>query len=148
MSTTETLPAPPVGFVHDLPLDEWQKSCLELDPEILTEQMRTLAGQVAYWNSRFAEAQREFNRATRRRHELRARTRQNLRATMPKATIEALGDALEMDEAYITAQEQCFELEAVMLKAQAWAKAMDAKRSMLMSLGGFLRDELGEHRGG
>lgn len=106
--TTPNTNSAPTDHVHDLPVDAWQRECLDLNPELLSPQMERMAGQVAYWNVRFADAQREFNRATRKRHELRARIRMELRASAAKMTVEALGDALEIDERYIAAQEECF----------------------------------------
>lgn len=135
--------APPGGaLIHDLPIDSWLRDCLELDPELVSESLRKLPGQVAYWNARAAETQRAFQYAEQKRHQYRARRRMELRTTLAKATIEAVGDAIETDPVYADLQVECIEAEAAMARTQGIARAMDAKKAALMSLGGILRDEL------
>lgn len=136
------------AMIHDMQVDAFLAECLNVETEVLAEHMRRLPGHTAYWNAQAAEAGRKFEQATRERHELRARLRQHLRATMAKATVDGVADALETNEEYVAAQEKCIALEAEMLKAQGFAKAVDAKRSMLQALGGLVRAEFGPGGGG
>lgn len=143
-------PAPePQGMLHDIPVEAYLLRSLELEPEVLGENLRNIGGHVAYWNARYAEAQRQFGHATRRRHELRARRRMELKVANPKATVDGLNDLLEMDDAYIAAQVECIDLEAQATRLLGYAKGVETNGRMAMTLGGLMREEFkGRNVGG
>lgn len=142
-------PKEPMAMLHDVPVEAYLIRSLELEPEVLSENLRTIGGHVAYWNARYAEAQRKFGHATRRRHELRARRRMELKVLHPKATVDGLNDLLEMDADYIAAQVECIDLEAEANKLLGYAKGVETNGRMAMTLGGLMREEFkGRHVGG
>ena len=135
-------PGPGQALLFDMPVDAFLATSLDVEPEVPAEQMRLVPGLISYWNAKHAEAVADFAHAERARKAYRARKRQELRASGVKITVDGIEDAVEVDDQYIAHQIKCIEAETRALKAAGNARAMEAKKAMLMSLGGFLRDEL------
>lgn len=128
--------------LHGLAVDKFLRECVEVFPEAITQEMTNIPGHIAYWTTRYANAQRDFQRAEQALDQLKARKRIHYRTSIAKATVDAVNDAVETDEEYVAARVAVIEAEAIMARTKGYSQAVQTKRDMLMCLGGILRDEL------
>lgn len=143
---TPTELAPPLAGLHELGLDAWARASIEVFPETIAEELCKAPGHMAYWSARYADAQRAHALAERDLDVIRAHKRQAFRVMLrdgkKQPTVGMVDDALELDEEYTAARVAVIETETTMLKAQGFARAVQAKKDTLMCLSAIVREEM------
>lgn len=133
--------------MEDTPdLDPYLAECLNINPENIQEEFIAIPGLIAYWNARYADAQRAHLKA---KHKLDVREaqlmgicRQEIINAGGKPTEAMVAAAVQTNEEFIRARAAANEAEAAKSEAYGNLDAVRTKKEMLISLGAHLRVEL------
>lgn len=132
--------------LKDVEIGDYLKECVDLVPELLSEEFARMSADYAYWNERYAAANRaelaaEWARdkayaATylRRKLELEAEGKK-----APEATVDA---EVRTDAAYGAAVEAHIAAKAEREHLRGVLEALRTKREMLVSAGAHQRQEM------
>jgi hypothetical protein len=119
---------------------------VKIEPLALQEEFVRLPSDLAYWNARYADAQRTFLVRKLELDQLNARLRIELRerllVTESKVTESMVDSRVELDDRYGNARLAMVEAEADKMHKYGAVDALRAKRDMLVSLGAHVRAEM------
>lgn len=130
--------------LNELEIDDYLKQCIELEPEVITEEFSRISADYAYWNERYATANNVLLNAEFEEEKASARgylkyKEQGDAKKVP--TEEAVKSAIRLDPHYgearmalIGAQHERDHLKGIL-------ETLRTKREMLISVGAHLRQE-------
>jgi hypothetical protein len=123
------------------------RDCLGIIPEAISEELIRVPGEIAYWNARYSDALRVALDAKAERKRMYAalyiEIRNALTSASPPKPTEAMIDASVIDHPdYDDAVRAENKAEAGVKEAFGHLDAIRAKKDVLMTLGGILREEM------
>lgn len=120
------------------------RAAVNIDPLFLKEEFVRIPGDLAYWNSQFAKAHREFLLAKLRANEIASTQRIILRAdNVRKLTVDDMNSLVDEDIDVRTARADLVEKEYERERIKGIVDAIRTKRDMVVSLGAHIRIEMG-----
>lgn len=155
--------------LHDIEIDDWLKSCIEIEPAALEEEFVRLPADYAYWNERFACGLRAFNVAKIQLDRVEARLHIEMRETLtaqaadaaiaeaavaepgtkakPKRavrspTVDDVNAAVQSCKDYQDARDALLTAEVEKARLYGVLKAIEFKRDALIQLGAKIRVEM------
>lgn len=90
--------------LHDIEIDDWLKTCIDIEPLALEEEFVRLPADYAYWNARFSTGLRAFNVAKVALERIDARLHIEMRETLMAQAKEAADTAAEILDAAAEAE--------------------------------------------
>lgn len=127
-------------------LSKAQLEAVQIDELQLEDEFREVAAKLAYWNARYADANRRF---LVERHELRImeaqlwlEEREDAENEKPKPTVDDIKARVHTRKEYKAAHMRYVEADAEQLKMKKFSEAVSAKKDMLQSIGAFKRAEM------
>lgn len=124
----------------------YEAKSVEVEPLALHEEYVRVSGDMAYWGSIYATAERTFQLAElahkRVTAQLQLEWRETLKARSDKVT-EAVVDAnVTCDHRYFESKVASIDAEVEKIRVRGLLEAVRAKSSMLVSLGAHVRAEM------
>ncbi len=127
-------------------MDAYLKQCVGINPEDIQAEFVRIPGDLAYWNTQYANALREHLLSKLDFDVLKANldpmVRQALLEAGAKITEATVSSAIESHEQLIDARRACIEAEVAKNERFGCLDAIRAKKEMLISLGAHLRAEM------
>lgn len=144
-------------FPSDVTLDEYLIQCVTIDELLLDDAFKRTPAELAYWNARFADANRAYLlekiESDRMAAQLYLEQREILLTLERKPTEAMIKASVECDDRHYNARIKLVTAEAEKVRLRGVCEAMLAKKDMLQSLGAKLRAEMagdptvrGQHR--
>ncbi len=133
--------------IHDMDVDSYLRESVCID-EIMTldEDMRRISGDICYWNSRYAEGNKEHLllkiEMDRLAGILYMEHREKLELLKGKVTEKMVTAAVDMDDRWHDMRIQVIEAETEKIRIRGVCDAVIAKKDMLQSIGAKLRIEM------
>jgi len=132
--------------LHDIEVDDYLAQCVTMDPLQLEEEFVQLPATLAYWNERYAEAQRGYLRAKVERERASSRLTMECRAVLEakkgKATVGDVEAAVNGHPEYMKTKDLELDTEIEKSRVYGVLDAIRAKKEMLISLGAHIRAEM------
>ncbi|KKN67989.1 hypothetical protein LCGC14_0455450 [marine sediment metagenome] len=133
-------------FPNDVSIDEYLMQCITIDELLLDDAFKRTPAELAYWNARFAEANRSFLieklDCDRMGAQLYLEHREILLTLERKPTEAMIKASVESDDRYYEARTKLVTAEAERVRLRGVCEAMITKKDMLQSLGAKLRAEM------
>lgn len=130
--------------LRDLEIDDYLKQCIELEPEVITEEMSRISADYAYWNEKYAMANRvqleaEF-------HEKKTKAQLYLKHREPETgkkapTVDAIDAMVTVDPLFEEAHMKLIAAQAEASYLKGVLETLRTKREMLISVGAHKRQE-------
>lgn len=134
------------AMLRDVEVDRYLKECVDLMPEAISEEFSRLSADYAYWNEKYADANREMLQAERHRDKTRAQAYFQKKAAYAQAgtkVTEATLDAeVEVDDLVEKAEVGVIASTAEREHLRGILEALRTKREMLVSVGAHMRAEM------
>lgn len=139
--------APPAGDDDKLAgLDDYLRECVRIDPLRIQDEFVRIPADLAYWNARYADAQRAFLMAKIDLDVIKAKlgplTRRAIADKGGKATEDLIKNMVESHADVIDAREQLAVTEVEKSRLYGCLDAIRSKKEMLISLGAHMRAEM------
>lgn len=133
--------------LHDMSVDAYLRESVVIDEIMnLDEDMRRISGDLAYWNMRFADGNKEHLllkiEMDRLFGMLYLEHREKLELLKGKVTESMVKAAVDTDERWHDMRVQVIEAEAERIRLRGVCDAVVAKKDMLQSIGAKLRIEM------
>lgn len=149
--------------LNEIDVEDFLARCVQIEPMMLEEEFVSLPSQMAYWNERYAQANRTYLQAKIKREGTFARVRLELKAKAEMTSQEAADDKAEdkkkaakpkgptvddlkamtdQNPEVRAAVEHELMSEVEYDRLRGVMEALRAKREMLVSLGAHLRAEM------
>jgi hypothetical protein len=132
--------------LKDVEISDYLKECVDLLPELLSEEFARMSADYAYWNERYAEANRRELSAEWERDRTYAATYLRRKLELeeagkkaPEATVDA---EVRTSKEYGAAVEAHIEAKAEREHLRGVLEALRTKREMLVSAGAHQRQEM------
>jgi hypothetical protein len=125
--------------------EEYLRDCVHINEIALNEEYVRIPADLAFWNAKYADAQKAFLLAKLRLEtgEAKLYIFHRERMTTGKGPTEAQVDAAcKSDPAYEAMRRETIDAEAGMLAIRGTCEAVRTKREMLVSLGATMRAEM------
>ena len=130
--------------LKDLDIDDYLKQCIELEPEAINEEFARMSADYAYWNERYAAANKSHLAAEWEEEKVEARLYLHFKepADGKKPPTEAAVDAaVKLSPEYDAAHLKVLEYAAERDYLRGVLETLRTKREMLVSTGAQLRQE-------
>ncbi len=129
-------------------VDAYLRECVRIEPLAIQEEYVRLPADLAYWNAKYAEAQREFLMSKVDldvlERELYPVVRQELETSGQRVTEKMIEAGIGQSSLWTEAKQRVARADADKAKMYGVLDAVRTKRDMLVSLGAHLRAEM-EH---
>lgn len=127
-------------------VEPYLRASLRINPDDIQEEFVRVPGDLAYWNSRYADAQRaqltaELDEKV-LKAELEAPVRLALISAGAKVTESMVKAGVESHDDYVQAQRHTIDCEVEKSKCFGYLDAIRSKRDMIISLGAHIRAEM------
>jgi hypothetical protein len=126
--------------------DKYLRDSVMIEPLQVSEEFVRLPSDLAYWNSKYADALRQHLLAKltveETEAELYGRHRDRLLAAGSKATVNEIDAAVQSDPELHQARLAAIDAEVTKARVHGIVSAVSAKRECLVSLGAQLRQEM------
>jgi hypothetical protein len=135
-------------WATDTTKETFLRECLDILPEAISEELIRVPGEIAYWNAQYSDACKAVLEAKARRKEAYARLYIEVRNELTndpsiKRPTEMMIESTIIDHPdYALAVRVENDAEARKVEAYGWLDAVRAKKDILVSLGGILREEM------
>jgi hypothetical protein len=142
-----SLDDPKLANINGIPVEEYLRDCVDLNPDVLDEEMVRLPADYAYWNERHTIAFRNFQHSKLEEDRIRSQRRLEMREehagekgkgpTMDdlKAMVDLDGDVQQSALDTINAEVELKRMKGIL-------DALSIKRDMVQSIGARLRLEM------
>jgi len=142
-----------VAKINDIEVDDYLSNCVIIEPLAIEEEFIRLPADLAYWNERFAQANRAFLIADieEKRTEARLHLECRARLTVEKGedgkkvkapTVSDIEAEVNGHEDMQRAQDRLIAAEAEKVRLYGVLDAIRTKREMVVSLGAHMRAEM------
>lgn len=134
-------------MIHDMQVDSYLRESVMID-EVVTidDDMRRISGDLAYWNSKYADVNKELLllkvEMDRLAGMLYLEHRESLELMKGKVTEGMVKSAVDTDERWHDMRIQVVEAEAEKIRIRGICDAVCTKKDMLQSIGAKLRIEM------
>lgn len=129
----------------DVEMDDYFRTCIEIDPVQIEAVSMQLPAGFAYWNEKYAQAMRAELLAAHElsilRDQLRLMVRARLEAVKEKVTESMVEAKVSEDESYRSAKLAAIEAEAEAVRLKGRLEAIRMARDMVMQIGAQIRAE-------
>jgi len=129
-----------------VPDPDYLKECVSIFPEQIQEEYVRLPADLAYWNARYAEAQKELMIAKVEldilERELYPVVRQELESGGQRVTEKMIESGIGQSSLWTDAKRRVANAEGEKAKHYGTLDAVRTKRDMLVSLGAHIRAEM------
>lgn len=130
----------------DIEIDEYLKQCVDLAPEAISEEYARLSADYAYWNEKFARANRAHLEAEWQEEKIEARLYLKHKEPAGEAkkvpTEKAVESAVKMDPLYEEAHLRTIEHQHERDYLRGVLQNLRLKAEMLVSMGATMRQEI------
>lgn len=131
---------------HDVDLEDYLRECVKIEPLAIQEEFVRIPADLAYWNSRYAQALRAHLMAKIDLDVTRAKLQPIVRLALQEAgakvTESQVDAAIESHDSYVEHRRRVADAEVAKNELFGSLDAIRAKKDMLMSLGAHLRVEM------
>jgi len=135
-----------VANLKDVEVSEYLKQCVDMVPEQINEEFSRMSADYAYWNEKYAEANRLelVTEWSEKKAYASAYLQKKMEAQVSSTkTSEATLDAeVKTSQVYGRAVEEHIEARAATAHLKGVLEALKTKREMLISSGAHLRQEM------
>lgn len=132
--------------LKDVEIDDYLKECVDLVPDLISEEFARMSADYAYWNERYADANRRELEAEWAKDKAYAagylRKKVDLAASGAKATEAAVDAEVKTSAEYGAAVEAHIAARAEREHLRGVLEALRTKREMLVSTGAHQRQEM------
>ena len=132
--------------LKDLDVPAYLKECVDLVPEQINEEFARMSADYAYWNEKYAEANRlELLRDWEKKKcfaSLYLQKKFDLEAAGKKAPHDLVESEVTTSQVFGAALEALIEAQAESVHLKGILEALRTKREMLISTGAHLRQEM------
>lgn len=126
--------------------EKYLKDCVTIEPLAIQEEYVRLPSDLAYWNARYAEAQKELQIAKVEldvlERELYAVVRNELEQGAKRVTEKMIEAGMGQSSVWVEAKKRVADAEGDRAKMYGILDAVRTKKEMLISLGAHLRIEM------
>lgn len=136
----------PTSTLEDLGVDAGLCEAVRFDPICLEEEFIRTGPDVAFWNTRYADAELESGKAKLERKRTEARLQLKYRAKCEddkvKVVEKLIESMVESDEEMYEAKLSELRAEHWRVKVKGWCDALSVRRDMLVQQGAAVREEM------
>lgn len=132
--------------LKDVEIDDYLKECVDMVPDLLSEEFARMSADYAYWNERYAAANRReleaewgVSKAYSATYLRKKLALEEAGKKAPEATVDA---EVKADEAYGAAVQEHIDAQAEREHLKGVLEALRTKREMLVSAGAHQRQEM------
>lgn len=134
-------------LIHDEEFEDYEASCVAIDPDDLNGEYIRLSSDVAYWSRRSAQIEEEYLRSKAELKEAESRAYLHVRETLSSNAKKApTGPHIEamaqVHPSVVAANREFADLSGQRKRIHGILDAISAKKDMLVQLGADRRQEL------